>query len=259
VGARDDVSAVRRALVTGGGRGIGAAIAVALADAGHRVAVTARSEAQLAQVAERSGGVALAADLADAGAAERVADRAEEALGGPVDVFVHAAGIAENGPLESIRLEAWERSFAVNVTAAFVIGRRIGPAMKERGWGRILTVCSVYSRMGVARAAAYTASKHALLGLTRAMAAELVAGGVTANAIVPGFTDTEMVREQAAEIGSARGVEPEEIARRFLRAQPLGRMLDVEEVAALAAYLCGDAAAGITGQAINIDGGAYQA
>jgi NAD(P)-dependent dehydrogenase (short-subunit alcohol dehydrogenase family) len=131
--------------------------------------------------------------------------------------------------------------------------------MAAAGWGRIVTIGSLYSRFGVSHTAAYTSSKHALLGLTRVMSAEWVKSGVTANLLAPGFVDTEMVRDEAAAAAEARGTSSEEIVKKFLRIQPLGRMVSVEEVGALITFLCSDSGAPITGQAINIDGGAYQA
>ncbi|MCW3017471.1 MAG: D-beta-hydroxybutyrate dehydrogenase [Solirubrobacterales bacterium] len=199
------------------------------------------------------------ADAGDLDAVRQVARDAAQALGRAPDVFVHCAGIARNGPTGDLPLDAFEESMRVNVTSAFVIAQELAPLMAAGGWGRIVTVGSLYSRFGVARTAAYTASKHAILGLTRVLAAEYVKQGVTANTLVPGFVDTEMVRAEADAAAAARGTTQEEIITKFLRIQPLGRMVSVEEVGALVAFLCSDAGAPITGQAINIDGGAHQA
>jgi 3-hydroxybutyrate dehydrogenase len=254
-----------RALVTGGSRGIGRGIALALARAGHDVAVAARSvdgleeTAQAARDAGAGRAAALRLDAADPAACREVAARAADELGGAPDILVHCAGIARNGAVGELSLEDWNASFAVNVTSAFVLAGELVPRMAEAGWGRIVCVGSLYSRFGVARTAAYTATKHALLGLTRVLSAEFVSHGVTANALIPGFVDTEMVRGEADLAAEARGLEQDEVIRRFLRNQPIGRMVTVEEVGALAAFLCSDAAAPISGQAINIDGGTYQA
>jgi 3-hydroxybutyrate dehydrogenase len=255
---------VRRALVTGASRGIGRGACLALAREGHHLALAARDAAGLAETARLAleAGAAsaepLAADIGDLAACGTLAGRAAGALGGPVEILVHCAGIARNAPVGELSLDDWDASMRVNVSSLFVIAGDVAPQMREAGWGRIVTIGSLYSRFGVARTAAYTSTKHALLGLTRVLAAELVKVGGTANCVVPGWVDTEMVRSQAEAAAAERGVDEQEIVRRFLRNQPLGRMVTTDEVGALVAYLCSDAAAPITGQAINIDGGSFQ-
>ncbi|MDX8152695.1 SDR family oxidoreductase [Patulibacter brassicae] len=254
----------RRALVTGASQGIGRGIALSLADAGMDLALVARGreglDATVAQAAPRTDGavVALTADLAVREESAALAERAAEALGGVPDVFVHCSGIARNGAVGSLEVAEWDRSMEVNVTSAFVIASDLVPAMREQGWGRIVTICSLYSRYAVSHTAAYASSKHALHGLTRVLAAELAGHGGTANAIMPGWVDTEMVRGEAAKAAAARGATPEEMVRKFLRNQPINRMVDTSEVGALTAFLCSDAAAAINGQGINIDGGSVQ-
>ncbi len=249
----------RRALVTGASRGIGRGIAIALAEAGHTVAVAARDEAGLRETAAAAGnGPVLPSDLSDLEACAALPAGAAEALGGPVEILVHVAGIARNGPVGGLALADWDESMRVNVTSLFVLAGDILPAMKQSGWGRIVSIGSLYSRFGVSHTAAYTTSKHAVLGLTRVLSAEGVKHGVTANCILPGWVDTEMVRGEAQKVSDARGTPPDEVVKKFLRNQPLGRMVTTAEVGALASYLCSDAAAPITGQAVNIDGGSFQ-
>ena len=256
---------MRRVLITGGGRGIGRAVALRLAQDGDAIAVTARSADELETVAAEvraagaSDGVALPVDLADPAAASALAGRAAEALGGSVEIFVHAAGVASIAPLHKLAAEDWRRSFAVNVDAAFHVGHDLMKPMKEAGWGRIVTIASLRARVGVPTTAAYSASKHALLGLTRVMAAELAPHGPTANAVVPGWVDTQMVQDEIAKFAEGLDVSREEAQRRLLREQKIGRFLRPDEVASMVAYLCGEQAGGVTGQALHIDGGSYQA
>lgn len=256
---------MRRVLITGGGRGIGRATALRLAGEGHAIAVTARSSGELEVVAEEAvkagaaKGEAIAVDLADAVAAQELPERAAAALGGHPEIFVHAAGVAAIAPLGRLDPADWDRSFAVNVHAAFHITRQLVGPMRAERWGRVVTIASLRARAGVPTTAAYTASKHALLGLTRVIASELAPHGATANAVVPGWVDTQMVRDEIGKFAAELGVPLEEAQRRLLREQRIGRFLEPGEVAGLVGYLCSDAAAGITGQAMHIDGGSYQA
>lgn len=254
----------RTVLVTGASRGIGRGIAVAMAEQGHTLVLSARSAAGLEETASAvsdagaSGVAAVSADLSDPADCESLVQRATEAVGSPPLVVVHCAGITENAAVEDMTLEAWNLAFQVNVTSALQIAGKAVPAMKDVGWGRFIAIGSLYSRMGVAHTAAYTSSKHALLGLVRVLSAELIGKGITANALLPGFVDTEMVRSEAQAVADSRGMDFDTVIKKFLRIQPLGRMVTVEEVGALAVYLASDAGAPIAGQGINIDGGAMQ-
>jgi NAD(P)-dependent dehydrogenase (short-subunit alcohol dehydrogenase family) len=248
----------RRCLVTGGGRGIGAAVASRLAAEGHSVALTARSADELAAVATRLPGASLVlpADLTDPAAADAVASRVEQEWGGPVEVLVLSAGAAMSAPLARTTDEDWARMLDLNLTAPFRLMRRVLPGMVEQGWGRVVAIASIAAKQGDPYVSAYTASKHGLLGLVRSAAAEVARTGVTVNAICPAYVDTPMTAGTVATISAATGRSEQEARVVLERRQPIGRLIDPEEVAD-AVLLCVRSAA-ITGQGINVDGGAVQ-
>lgn len=244
--------AKRRALVTGGGRGIGEAIAVALARAGAYVIVTGRSEPELQAVAAATGGQALRADLGS----RADTDRLLAALGGEIDILVNNAGLADSAPLEATDDELWDRTLELNVTAAFRLTRALVPRMVSAGWGRVINVASNAGLTGYGYTAAYCASKHALVGLTRALAVDLGRTGVTINALCPGWVDTQMAAQASARIAAKTGRSEREATAALVAMSPQRRLITAEEVAHAALSLCAEAARGIHGQAIVIDGGA---
>ena len=252
------VSAPRVALVTGAGRGIGRAVAIRLSTEGMRVVLTARSGDELAATAALCPGEALvvAADITDAEAVERIFTAAE-AEWGRVDVLVANAGAGASAPLARTTDADWARMLELNLTAPFrCVRRAVGP-MRAAGWGRVVVVASVAARVGEPYIAAYTASKHGVLGLVRSAAAELAASGVTVNAVCPGYVDTPMTERTVAGIVSSSG-RTEEEARSILAArQPIGRLISPDEVAEAVAFCIRMPA--MTGQGIVIDGGAVQA
>jgi NAD(P)-dependent dehydrogenase (short-subunit alcohol dehydrogenase family) len=247
----------RVALVTGGGRGIGRAIALALAGAGAAVVVSARNAQEIEAVAGevRALGVRAAAVPCDVSDPEQVARLAGSELGAP-DILVNNAGLAGSHKFAGHDDALWHRLLAVNLTGAYYVCKACVPAMIERRWGRIINIGSVASKAGVRYGAAYTASKHGLLGLTRALAVELVTHGITVNAICPGYVDTPMTDATVANITRRTRLSANEALHALTSTNPQGRLITSEEIAHVALMLVGENARGITGQAINVDGGA---
>ncbi len=249
----------RGAVVTGGGRGIGRAIAHALAARGAAVLVSARSEDEIAGVAAalRDTGAeayAVRCDVTDEGAVERLAAEAAQRLG-DVDMLVNNAGAAFAQPLHRLTLQEWRDVMAVNATGPFLCTRAFLPGMVERGRGRVVTVASVAGLSGAPYIAAYAAAKHAAVGFVRAIAAEVAASGVTVNAVCPGYVDTDMTRASIDRIVAKTGRSGEEARAAILERSPQGRLIDPDEVAEAVAFLCTDGARGITGEALVLDGG----
>jgi NAD(P)-dependent dehydrogenase (short-subunit alcohol dehydrogenase family) len=255
------------AFVTGGGRGIGRAVAHAFAREGARLFVVARTAAEVERVADEiravsgGGGVGDAAahavcDVADPRSVERAFKEAREFFGGSgPDILVNNAGIAESTKFAETSDEFWQRHLAVNLSGTFYCMREALNAMVERGWGRIINVASIAGKTGAPYIAAYSASKHGVLGLTRSAALEVATKGVTVNAICPGYVDTDMTTRALESIEAKTGRKREEVLEAIKRMSPQNRLVTSEEVAALALLLASDEGRGITGQAINVDGG----
>jgi 3-hydroxybutyrate dehydrogenase len=249
----------RVALVTGGGRGIGRAIALAMAREGARIAVSARTAADLDEVVEeiqRQGGQAMvfAADLAQATVARQLVPAVAQALG-PVEILVNNAGVgssADPKPVISFDDAFWDFTLALNLTAPYLLSKAALPGMTGRKWGRIINIASINGKVPSIHGAAYTASKHGLLGLTRTLALETATDGITVNAICPGPVRTVMSDKRLEYDARRLGISKDERARSLT---PLGRFLEPEEIAPLAIYLASEEAAMVTGQAMNIDGG----
>lgn len=246
----------RTCLVTGASRGIGRTIASRLSDAGHRVVLTARSAAGLRETAAVCAGPTLVkpADVTSFDDVERLFDEVEEEWG-TVDILILNAGASTSGPLRKVTNEDWQRMLDLNLTAPFYCLRRAVPAMVGQGYGRVVAVASVASQGGAPYLAAYCASKHGVLGLMRAAAAELARTGVTANTVCPAYVDTAIIDNIVHGIMDRRsGRITEEQVRAFLeRQQPIGRMVTTDEVADTV-MLCVNNGA-ITGEDISVDGG----
>lgn len=241
----------KTALITGGGRGIGRAIAIVFAQHGARVAVAARTREQVETVAQEIGdnATALVCDVSNP-------DQVTEILVDiKPDILVNNAGIAESATFVNTTDDLWHRHIAINLSGTFYCTRAALPSMLERGWGRIINIASIAAKTGAPYVAAYTASKHGVLGLTRSLALEVANRGITVNAICPGYVDTEMVSRGIETITSKTGRSAEEALNALKKMSPQNRLTTPEEVAALALLLASDEGRGINGQGINIDGG----
>jgi 3-hydroxybutyrate dehydrogenase len=245
------------AIITGGGRGIGRAIATVFAREGATVVVSARTKEQLEAVASEIGNNAhaIVCDVADPASVKQMFAQAYEVLGRGPDILVNNAGIAESATLVQTTDELWHRHLNINLSGTFYCTRAALPAMFEKGWGRIINIASIAGKTGAPYIAAYAASKHGLLGLTRSVAHEVANSGITANAICPGYVDTEMVSRGIERITSRTGRSAEQALETLKSMSPQHRLVTVEEVAAVALLLASDDGRGINGQAINVDGG----
>ena len=239
------------ALITGGGRGIGRAIALLFAQHGARIAVAARTREQVESVAREIGDTAISVvcDVASpASVAEMFADLKP-------DILVNNAGVAESSTFINTSDELWHRHLAINLSGTFYCTRAALPAMLEKGWGRVINIASIAAKAGAPYIAAYAASKHGVLGLTRSVALEVATSGVTVNAICPGYVDTEMVERGVERITKRTGRSVEEALDTLKRMSPQNRLVTPEEVASMALLLASEDGRGINGQGINIDGG----
>jgi NAD(P)-dependent dehydrogenase (short-subunit alcohol dehydrogenase family) len=245
----------RHALVTGGGTGIGAAIATALAEAGAAVTICGRRRQKLDDVVAGNPGIrAVAADVTDEAAMTKLHDQAD-ADRQPIDIVVANAGMVESAPAHKISLDLWNRTLAVNLTGAFLTVRPALARMQKRGWGRVVFIASTAGLKGYPYVAPYVAAKHGLVGLMRALAMEMAAAGITVNAVCPGYTETPMLGDAVHRIAKTTRRSEEEARAALVAANPQGRLVRPAEVADAVLWLCGDAAAPITGQAISVSGG----
>jgi NAD(P)-dependent dehydrogenase (short-subunit alcohol dehydrogenase family) len=245
----------KHALVTGGGSGIGAAIAFALAHAGAHVTICGRRLPELEFTAERHPSIhAEVADVTDEKSIARLYQRAQKARG-KFDIVVANAGMAESVPAEKISHELWSNTLEVNLTGAFFSVRPALAEMREKKWGRIVFIASTAGLKGYPYVAHYVAAKHGVVGLARALASETAMAGITVNAVCPGFTETTLL-DKAVDRIATKTKRSEADTRKVLEARnPQGRFIQPQEVADVVLWLCADGSERITGQTISVSGG----
>ncbi len=241
--------------ITGGGTGIGLATALALAPTGARFTLVGRDRARLDKAAEQlPQACAIQCDVSNESSVLAAFDSARGCYG-PVDILINNAGITPSAPLHQMDLATWNEVLAINLTGAFLCSRAALTDMYASGWGRIVNVASVAGLTGGAYISAYCASKHGMVGLTRALAKETAKRGVTVNAVCPGYVDTDIVTRAAANIAGKTKLSEDEARKALYAGNPQGRLIQPEEVASAIAWLCSDGAAATNGAAIPITGG----
>jgi NAD(P)-dependent dehydrogenase (short-subunit alcohol dehydrogenase family) len=244
----------KHALVTGGGRGIGRAIAAALTETGARVTVLGRSPGPLdAAVAAGAAAARVTADVTDTAALE--AAFFEAAATAPIDILVNNAGAAESAPFKRLDRAHWDRIVGLDLTSVYEATRLVIEPMAARGYGRIVNIASIAGLTGMAYTAAYCAAKHGVVGLTRALAVEYAKTGVTVNAVCPGYVDTDLVRDAADKIAAKTGKGAQHAVDAMVSRTPMGRLITPEEVAAAVLWLVGPGAGAVTGAAVPIGAG----
>jgi NAD(P)-dependent dehydrogenase (short-subunit alcohol dehydrogenase family) len=246
----------RHALITGGGSGIGASIALALVAQGARVTLLGRRiDVLQALVQQQPHSLhAVCADVADASqVAAAFADAATHF--GPISILINCAGQASSAPFLKTDMALWQQMLAVNLTGTFVCTQAVLPQMLQSGWGRIVNVASTAGLTGYAYVAAYCAAKHGVIGLTKSLALEVARKGITVNAVCPGYTETDILRESIANVVAKTGRSEADARAEFAKGNPQGRIVQPAEVADTVLWLCGEGASSITGQSISVSGG----
>ena len=246
------------AIVTGGATGIGAAISTALLDCGAKVTIVGRRKSVLhdavAQFPNSSNAQAVVADVSSADSVNQAVAEARSSFG-PVDILINCAGAAPTMPFHKLKVDEWNEVLAVNLNGVFHCTSAVINEMRERKSGRIINIASTSALKGYAYVSAYCAAKHGVLGLTRALALETATHGITVNAICPGFTDTDIIRDSVKNIVAKTGRSEAQALESFTDTNPQKRLIDPEEVAETVLWLCCNNSRSITGQAISVSGG----
>ena len=247
---------IPHAVVTGAGSGIGKSIAEALAQEGYAVSLMGRREAPL-QVLEQQlgdGAAAISCDVTSESAVSEAFNAARDKFG-PISVLVNCAGAAPTTPFHKLDYASWQSTLDVNLSGVFLCTRAVIDEMRTRQSGRIINIASTASLKGYAYVSAYTAAKHGVLGLTRALALEVATNGITVNAVCPGYTDTEIIGNAVDTIISKTGKNKADALSSFTATNPQKRLIDPAEVAVTVIWLCSEGAKGINGESISISGG----
>lgn len=245
----------RHVVISGGGTGVGRAMALAMAHAGARVTVLGRREAPLREVAGQHKFIGWAlCDVTDR-AAVGDALRSARGLNGPVEVAVANAGAADSVPFSKMTPEHLAATLGVNLGGVVNLWQAALPDMTAAGWGRLIAVASTAGLKGYAYVTGYCAAKHGVVGLTRALAQELGASGVTANALCPGFTDTPLLDRSVANIMEKTGMSKDKALAALVAGNPQKRLIQPDEVAGAALWLCSEAAGSVNGHALALSGG----
>ncbi len=240
----------KTAFVTGGGSGVGAVLALAFAEAGAEVVICGRRMEPLETVGARHPGIrAVLCDITDEAAISAAI------AGASPDIVIANAGASESAPFTRTELAAFERMVSVNLTGTFLTLREGAKAMKDKPWGRLIAIASTAGLKGYPYVAPYAAAKHGVIGLVKSVALELARKGITANALCPGFLDTEMTERSIANIMEKTGRSAEEARSSLEATNPMHRLVPPEDVARAALWLCGEGSEMVTGQAISISGG----